>query len=768
MKLTEDEKYLLKQVIEHFDDEDRAVRHRQIRTYRRLKLFWDGFQRVWYDAVAHDWRIWDEQRQADSSLDQSYYDKPVNIFRAYLESIIAALSVTIPPITCYPDDADNALDLQTARAGNKIAELVYRHNDIALVWLHALFIYCTEGMIAAYNYPKKDKKYGTYQDKQYQDYPEEHESKICPNCGYEIEDRLTAGDIKNKEENEYMPDDEDAIMHDFIFNEGQELCPACATMVDPQLQRSTLIVTRLVGITDLPKSRQCIECYGGLFVKTPVYARTQEEMPYLAYSFEEHFAIAKEKYPEYSETVENAEKPNTAAYDQYEMWARVSTQYQGQYPDNLITERHWWLRPAAFNILQEDETRKLKKKFPDGAHVTLINDECVKAENENLDDCWTVSVHPLSDYLQQDPMGLLLVSLQEITNDLLSLILQTIEHGIPQTFADPGVLNFDQYKQLEAMPGAIIPTKTVPSNKQISTAFYEVKTASLSGEVLPFSQNVQSLAQLVSGALPSLFGGAMQGGGETASEYSMSRAQALQRQQTVWKILTLWWKNVFGKVIPSYIKEVKEDERYVSRKQDGSFINTFIRKAELEGKIGSIELEANENLPITWNQKKDLIMQLLQAANPEILAVMAAPENLPVIREAIGLTDFFIPGEDDRNAEYEEINQLLNSTPMPGGVDEMGQPTETPSVEVDPILDNHQIRFEIDRAWLISDTGRLAKIEKPDGYKNILLHAQMHYMFVQQQQMMEQMQEQGAAPNKKANPKDKPAPIQGEEDVVTQ
>ena len=107
-------KSLLKQIVDHFDDEDRGVRDRQIRTWRRLKLMWENVQHAYYSEVAHDWRIPETERTGDES-DQGYYDKPVNVYRAYLESIIAALSVTVPPITCYPDDADNPLDITTAR-----------------------------------------------------------------------------------------------------------------------------------------------------------------------------------------------------------------------------------------------------------------------------------------------------------------------------------------------------------------------------------------------------------------------------------------------------------------------------------------------------------------------------------------------------------------------------------------------------------------------------------------------------------------------------
>ncbi len=157
-KYSEEIQQLLKTVVDECDKEDRAVRERQIRTWRRLKLFWEGFQQVWYSETAHDWRVWDIEQAQDN--DQAYYDKPVNVFRAYLESIIAALSVTVPPIKCYPDDADNTLDLETSRAGDKIAQLLSRHNEVNLLWLHSLFIFCTEGMVACYTYPEKSEEYG--------------------------------------------------------------------------------------------------------------------------------------------------------------------------------------------------------------------------------------------------------------------------------------------------------------------------------------------------------------------------------------------------------------------------------------------------------------------------------------------------------------------------------------------------------------------------------------------------------------------------------
>jgi hypothetical protein len=792
-EIPEDVRKLLKEVVDHFDKEDVAIRERQLRTWRRLKLMWEGFQRAWYSEVAHDWRIWDFDNES-SDTDQSYYDKPINVFRAYLESIIAALSVTVPPVKCYPDDADNNLDLSTAKAGDKIAQLIYRHNNVPLLWVHALFIYCTEGMVACYSYPKSDEKYGTYEEKKYKSEEEGHQYTKCPNCGFIIDDQMMdpammaqtnpeaamqldmLGQKATQAEDEYMPDDTDVAVQDAVQNATAELCPNCLQLIAPELSQETLIVERLVGITNKPKSRMCLEAYGGLYVKVPNYARRQEDCPYLIYEYETHYANVIERYASLHGQL-NPQKVKASAgavRDPYAEWARLNPQYQGEYPQNVVTVRNAWLRPAAFNVLAEQEDiDELKKRFPNGCKVIFANDCFADAENESLDDCWTITHNPLSDYIHSDPIGLLLVSIQEITNDLISLILQTIEHGIGQTFADPGVLNFNAYRQMESTPGGIYEA-TPKSGKSVGDAFHEVKTATLSAEVMPFAQNIQSLAQLVSGALPSLFGGSLEGS-ETASQYSMSRAQALQRLQNTWKIFTTWWKEIFGKTIPMFIKETRYDERDVQRDKDGNFINIFIRKAELEGKLGKVELEANENLPITWSQQKDVIMQLLQASNPQILAILAAPENLPIIRDAIGLTDFIVPGEKDRNKQYDEIKLLLNSEPIVMPPDPMmvmqgapPEPMEMPSIEVEPDFDDHQIQYDICREWIIGEAGRQAKVENEAGYKNVLLHAKMHLQFVQMAQMQEQQaaQESGEE-GSEVTEQDQEAPIMGEENVAT-
>lgn len=737
----------LKYVVEYFEKEDIATRQQQIRQWKELKYYWNGFTNIWWSEVAHDFRTWSYQNIGnDTNNDSAYYDKRVNVFRAYLESIIAALSVNIPSVRCQPDDPDNPLDISTAKAGDIISQQVYKHNDVILLWLHALYIYCTEGMIAAYNYPKEDYEYGSYEVNEYEDAIEEN--YICPNCGVNIPDEQFTNQLRDQ----FQPDDSSIELDDVIINQGQVICPQCAVALDPMLQKEPLTVTRLVGVTSKPKSRQCIECYGGLYVKVANYAIQQKDTPYLIFAYETNYVNVLERYPHLSEQIKgsggNVSQQLSGLNDPYERWGRLPINNWGDYPKDTPTVRNCWLRPCAFNVLDKEKADRLKKLYPDGAKVVLANDLFAGVCNEALDDCWTLTYNPLSDYLHHEPLGNLLKSVQDITNDLVSLTLQTIEHGITQMFVDPAVVNLNAYKQSEVRPGDLFAAKPV-SGKSVGDAFFQAKTATLSGEVLPFGEKIQELGQTVSGAQPQIFGGAAPNSSKTAAQYSMARAQALQRLQTPWKMLTVWWKNIFGKVIPAYIQDIQSDERFVTKDKLGNYVNVFVRKAQLAGKIGEIELEASENVPLTWSQRKDVLMQLMQAGNPMVMEALADPENLPLLKEAIGLYDFQLPGEDDRQKQYEEIRLLVESEPItiPGGIGPDGMPTEQqlPSIEVDPLLDNHQLEADICRRWLISDAGRITKIENPPGYHNVLLHMQAHMMIIQQQ-MMQSQQQGNAAP----------------------
>lgn len=732
----------LKTLIDQLDMEDLSVRQRQIRMWKKLQYLWSGESKIWWSDVAHDWRVFDST--SDSGNDQDYYDKTINIFKAYLESIIAAMSASVPGIRCNPDDANSVNDVLTAKGGTKIADLVYKHNDAPLLWAKALFIYCTQGMIAAYNYTDKNDEYGTVNVAKYKDDVENKQSYICPLCKQPLDAMNLQASIDKqiKESDEYDPDADDVSMDDFIEKE-EIICPSCEAKIDPELSNEEVTIRRFVGTTSNPKSRQIIQIEGGLYVKVPNYARCQKDAPYLAYCYETHASFVYDKYPKLKKLNKDVgTSSSSSGNDLYDRWGRLSVAYAGEYPSNTPTVRNWWLRPQTFNLLSDEEAiAELKKEFPDGVKCVFVNDNYAEAVPEKLDDHWTLTFNPLSEFIHFDPLGLLLTSVQEITNDLLSLTLQTIEQGIPQTFVDPTVLNLNAYRNSEVAPGAIFPARP-KSGKTLSDSFYEVKTATLSQEIGPFGEQVQQLGQMASGAMPSLFGGSESNSSRTASQYAMSRAQSLQRLQTPWKMITFWWKNVFGKVIPAYIKDMVDDERIV-QKSGEQWLNVIIKKSEMDGKIGEVELEAADDLPMTSAQIRDMVMQMMSTGNPALQAIFGSPANLPIMQQMFGMNDLHLPGEDDREKQLEEIQELVNAQPVmgpgePDPITGMAQPQPESSIQPELMVDSHDIEAEICRIWLVSESGRQAKNDPKlrMGYQNVLLHMKAHIGMMQQLQMM--------------------------------
>lgn len=804
-KYTEDDpiKIDLKTICDKVDKEDLSTRQLQIRYWKRLKYYWNNFSQVFWSEQSSSYRIWGQNEEGNS--DQSHYDRPVNVFKAFLETIIAALSVNIPAISCVPDDADNPNDIGTAKAGNKISELLYKHNNVIFLWLQALYIYCTEGLIACYVYTDSDEKYGSYNEKQYKDEPVT--GYFCPSCKRELDEEMLvqARMVEEQLKIKYDPDDADAALLDYNNEESLNLeggvvepivCPDCANAIDSNLQKSTLMIKTFNGVTSKPKSRVCMEVYGGLYVKVANYARKQADTPYLGWFFETSYVNVLETYPEMWDKIDQAGWGSNVGSDPTEQYARLNIQYRGTAPDDNVSVKTYWLRPASFNWLESKEkANAMKRKYPEGCKVVIVQDIIAEHVGEKLDDHWVLTQNPQSDYLNHEPLGEILVNVQDIINDLLSLTLQLIEHGISENWVDPSVVDIDAINQREVTPGAYSPTKQVNAGKNISDAFYQTKAASVSPEIFAFYKIVNELGQFVSGALPAIFGGTMQGaGGETAAAYAQAKGMSLQRLQTPWKMLTIWWKKVFGIAIPAYMKCIVEDEKFVKKNDQGDFVNVLIEKAELNGTIGSVELENAEQLPITEEQQRDLILQLMQLNNAEVFEALAAPENLPWVRKIVRIPQFKIPGEDDRQKQFEEIKEMINSVPIPiadpmmmgmeqggmpaeGEVDELGQPIEQPieeggisppippemgmqegqapvdpmmqpmqpqfasSVEVDPILDNHKVEAEICRSWLVGDEGRLAKIKNPEGYANVLLHYQAHIEEINKQMMKMQMQQ---------------------------
>jgi len=673
--LPENLQIILKDLISQCEKEDDWVRKYQIKTWKKNEQFWHGNQYIFWSENNQSWmNPANSPEFTEGGRDESpFYDFVINVYKAHGEAIIAALSAQVPAVRFPPDDADNDDDLITSKTYAKISDLILRHNKIKQVILQALFTLWNQGIVAAYHAPKADKAFGKTLIPQYQDMP------YCETCE-------VAGE----------PDNPD--------------CPTCG---EPIIQKA--IVS---DFKETPKSRIIIDVLGPLNVKVPYYAKKQADFGYLIYGLDQPVALLKNLYPHIADKIGPDRRD-----DDYERIARSPATYNRDEDNtNLATLKRSWLRPWQFDGLPDSlsmEREQLKKKFPDGAYVGLIGDVYAEARNEDMDKYWTVGKGALSEFIHSDPWGAPLITVQELRNVLVNLTQETIEHGIPSSFADTEVLDFETFSQHEARPGMVYPVKAKPGQK-ISDGFYEGARATLSKEVSGFMAQCDKDGQFVAGSFPSIYGGPADGKSRTAAEYDMSRQMALQRLSISWSYVIAWFVPMIERCVKLFVETMTEDEKFV-KQENGNYINVWIRRAEMTGKVGEVEAEGGENFPVSTAQKQALLLKLLELHNEFLDTAIFDPENRRLIADTLAYPDIFIPGEDQRIKQARETQRILAGIPVP----------------VNPAVDEHAIHIETLKNFMVSQQGLEIEETNPEGYQALTTHLAEHEQ-IEQQKMMAQ------------------------------
>src|SRR5207244_4757592 len=115
------------------------------------------------------------------------YDYVFNIYKAHGESIVAALTQSVPRIEFFPDDADSADDISSAKSKTDIGVLIQRHNNVKQILMEIAQTEFNQGDVAIYRYRRQDKKYGIKKVNNYG--PGKVSVNICPECGADIGSR---------------------------------------------------------------------------------------------------------------------------------------------------------------------------------------------------------------------------------------------------------------------------------------------------------------------------------------------------------------------------------------------------------------------------------------------------------------------------------------------------------------------------------------------------------------------------------------------------
>src|SRR6266581_1252107 len=700
----------LRELVVQFRQEGIVARRHEIRRIRQARLFWQGLQYAWWNPQDMNWHLpWEAKIYDDSALaDMPRYQFVTNLYQAFGLSFVSVISQDVPATRFYPQSTLNEADIETAKAASQVADLVEQNNRVEQLLTGVGFYLWTDGKIGGYvRYVADGQRFG-WRDELVL---EERwvrlggDAYVCPQCGAEIDvgdeggggaaatekspgslapslvtprSRLgvSAPWAANAEQNRRRdssalrtgPQNDSAGQGPPGFLTGT-ICPQCGARLGANDFRPAPLVPvpQTVGTRRVANGQEVISIVGGLELNTPVWANEMHEYPYLQWQAEVHRAKLKAAYPHVASKIESA--PSQGAEDVYARVSRLSVEqglpsiHPGDALMNLITFDRTWLRPWAFYAIEDAAVRsELLALFPDGCYVAFAGDVYCESRSESMDDHWRV-LHALPGDGQNRPsVGDSLVQVQERYNVLSNMQAETYEYGIPPIYADPQVLDFDALANQVAEPAAHFPARARPG-QPLAAGFFQPAPAQVPPDMIRHQQDlIGPVAQFLTGLFPAIFGGNMEDV-KTASGYALARDQAMGRLGLVWRRTKQFYADVLLLAVDSFRKNRPEDAEIPLLGPDGVLDARSIRTADLKGNI-CVHPEADETFPRLKSQQRGVLQQLFGINDPMLQRALTEPANIGYIKNVIGLAEMVIPGEDSRNKQLREIQQLLASPPI--------------------------------------------------------------------------------------------------------
>jgi hypothetical protein len=804
----------LRELVRQYRQEGIVARRNEIRRIRQARLFWQGLQYAWWNPNDMNWHLPYENRSTDDRQleEMPRYQFVTNFYQGFGLSFIAVLSQDVPSVRFYPQSAQSLEDIAAARAASDVAELIERNNEVEQLLTTIGYFLWTDGKLGAYvRYVADGQRFGFHEEQLLAalEIPLGVDKYVCPKCAKEIPVTRDPWPM-SCDDNSGVPSDSDrgndspqpassdpwdgnrtesydnsssgsSTGHGIrdtghVAPKGAEemTCSGCgAALAEKDLCKAERVtVPRVIGTRRVPNGQEVISIAGGLELNTPVWANEMHEYPYLQWQAEVHRAKLKAAYPLVANKIEAA--PSQGPDDVYARVSRLSVEqglpsiHPGDALMNLITFDRTWLRPWAFYSIEDEAVRnELLTMFPDGCYCGFAGDVYCESRNESMDDHWRV-LHALPGDGQNRPsVGDSLVQVQERYNVLSNMQAETYEYGIPPIYADPQVLDFDALANQVAEPAAHFPARARPG-QPLAAGFFQPAPARVPPDMIEHQQDlIGPVAQFLTGLFPAIFGGNMEDV-KTASGYALARDQAMGRLGLVWRRTKQFYADVLLLAVDCFRKNRPEGAEIPLLGPDGVLDARSIRTADLKGNI-CVHPEADETFPRLKSQQRAVLQQLFAVNDPLIQEALAEPANIGYIKNVLGLTELVVPGEDSRNKQLREIQQLLASAPIvlsmhPSGVahacmehvnrdprpvsrenqevsaeapvsstsrgirdtDHDSQVLVLPSVPVDQLLDDHAVEFEECKRWANSEAGQAAKMTNPAGFANVRAHTEAH------------------------------------------
>lgn len=709
---------LLKEVLKGVIDENvtAVIEREKIYAYqvaRKNELYWRGSAYLYPVLLGGNIADWSPVGDLNYTLSEDErehaYDYVLNIIRGDGRKFIAVLGQRGPNVKAEARRTDDEAAVRRARKADIAAEYLRSCWQPEKIQRHLAMSLWKNGTTFAYTpWVANGDKYGTVNVPKVDAIPVEIGEPYysCVMCGTETPQSLASQPAAPGNPPVQGPHCMSQTCPDIG---GHKFTPQDLN------QPPTVSVPQVVGNRTYPKG--CVEMHlCTIFeVTTPFYARCIADCPWLWYEYEEDEGKLLKAFPDMRDKLGDQEwaGESSGISAQGRLARDVASSPTGAFISprkNRWLYSRFWLRPSMYEYVRNADLRQqLGKLYPKGCKVTLVQGEVAAIDNECLDDVWSMCKPDTSEYMYADPICKDYMSIQDIVNDLYNLVVETMERAIPYMLADPTVLDVLQMSKQRGKPGQIIPAKAGVGSR-LSEAIVKAPTATVDPEVFKWIDSVHEAGRELVGILPALFGGGEPA--STARAAELQRNQALQQLNTVWNEMRDFWSGAYQNAVRMLATHALPDGSNL-----GNYEAFDADMSDLLG--GGYQFTTEEAIPMTWGQKRDLVMFILQGG-PEAwkLFGLEHPLNIAKVHDTLGMPDWKVPNMDARDKVLANIKELLKGQPTPGP--NPGQ--MDPSIPCDQFEDDHMFVASVIKEWAQTEDARGIREMNPMGYANVMAY----------------------------------------------
>ncbi len=633
------------------------------------------------------------------------YDYSQNYFRGYCRKLEAVLGTRMPNAIAVPDNAGDEDDIRAAKTANDAAEYIRQKCELQMLILQLVFgLYNFGTNFWNIEWEEDGDKYGWKEQPKIeaQDQQLGGAGFDCPQCGANVPVESPM--------------------------DRPETCPTCgASMQGAQFRPSaTAQVAAQTGVTRTPKGMLRISLHDASEVSVPLDSESiNKDCSWVRRDYEKHKSWCLKKWKDRARKIVKDGSQTIEESTSSQLSRSIRSSFGSPIGIFRASRENYWgiseiCWPTAMYECMDDQQREMMaENFPNGCRITTLKGKVVDMEDYDPMAHWQECKPEPSKRIMADPLGNDWITPQDIENNTLNQMNETIERSNDPGFADPTRLDFDAYNRRRDTPAELFPL--LPrAGQTVADSIYRPPPVQHSDQIVPFRLSVKQSGEEISGLTESIWGGDTSD--PTARQTELKTNAAIRTLGVIWTMIGKSLEKVYEKGC-RLIAEYQDGVIAFSRKdQFGAYQQVAVVTDDL--KKGNYHFEADEAVPMTWGQQRDLLMWMLDKPSQLLDAWgFSDPLNVPEFKRLLGMPGERTPLMDDRNKAMDTISKLAKGKPQPGAPDpQTGQPGP-PQASIQPSWEeNHSFCANLAKAYLIQNFQM--EDQNQNGFQNVLLWGQ--------------------------------------------